>query len=298
MTRCACACMFASMLMLTLHSMAGLGCTSEQHEGRDVEEAQSAGSDTTPEIAHMDLAPETSDVTPNLDCPYTISHVDQMDYPGLGFHVSLVLNGSRELRVLVTACDSPVPDVYVEFREISDDRGICALKASSAYTGKDGIAVVQVGSPQALQGGECKFSACLGQECVDFNVRVNCKCVEPLVVVFGNYSGAKPMVNSGMVYLYRKEAGLNRPVCADLPPDEWALVPTETKGPIFNLEPAEFPTLPDLDVGKSPVQDYTVRCIASQASGPPVAYGCVDDVRVELGARTAVECPLADIDAD
>ena len=284
------------MPLVVLLAATTWACQTESDQPADMETPNPADSGDNPTDGPDLATAEVHDANLDAPCQPVVAHADQMEYPVEGFHVSLVFNGYRALRVLVTACDAVVPNATVQFEEVEDERGICALESSNVVTGADGVAVATVTSPQESQAGDCKFNACLGDKCVVFHVRVFCKCLVPLVVGFGAYSGADPMANTGMVYLYLQD-GSNRPNCADLPPDEWAVVPTETKGPLSILTTVQFPALPDLDVGKSLVQDYTVRCTAGRESGPSFAYGCQDDVRVELGARTYVECPLVDLPA-
>lgn len=238
--------------------------------------------------------PGPRDVTPDNGCQKTLNYVDAMEFPVEGYHLQLVFNGDRDLKVKVKACDAAVADEWVTFEETQDDKNLCTLEVSGATTGEDGIATVRISSPQEEIEGDCKVKACLGEDCLVFNIWVKGKELVPLVVGFETYNGQYPQVNSGTVFIYKNQAN-GKPNCADIPPDNTTVTATDKKGPVSLLTTVQFPKLPNLEEGKETAQTYTVRCFASEGTGPSRAYGCVDDVQVELGARTFIECPLKDI---
>jgi len=239
--------------------------------------------------------PGPRDLGSDNGCPPMINYVDEMELPVEGYHFQLVFNGARDIRVKVTACDAAVKGQWITFEEVEDTQDICVLDVSGASTGDDGIAAVEIRSPQETKQGDCKVKACLGEDCLLFNILVAGKEIVPLVVGFAQYQGQYPQVNSGTVYIYKNQAN-GKPNCADIPVDDQSVTATDKKGPVSLLTSVQFPKLPGLAEGQETSQTYTVRCFASEGgTGVARAYGCVDDVRVELGARTFVECPLQDI---
>jgi len=239
--------------------------------------------------------PGPRDLGTDQGCPRMLNYVDQMELPVEGYHFQLVFNGARDIRVKVTACDAAVKGEWITFEEVEDAQDLCVLDVSGASTGDDGIAAVEVRSPQDTKQGDCKVKACLGDDCLMFNILVAGKEIVPLVVGFAQYRGQYPQVNSGTVYIYKNQAN-GKPNCADIPVDDQSVTATDKKGPVSLLTTVQFPKLPGLAEGQETSQTYTVRCFASEGgTGVSRAYGCVDDVRVELGARTFVECPLDDI---
>jgi hypothetical protein len=235
------------------------------------------------------------DVPADNGCAKTLNYVDAMEFPVEGYHLQLTFNGDRDLKVKVTACDAAVANEWITFTETQDDKNLCVLEVEGTTTGEDGIASVKITSPQEDQEGDCKVKACRGEDCLIFNIWVKGKALVPLVVGFETYGGQYPQVNSGTVFIYKNQAN-GKPNCADIPPDNTSVTATAKQGPISLQTTAQFPTLPNLEEGKETSQTYTVRCFAAEGTtGTSRAYGCVDDVHVELGARTFVECPLKDI---
>jgi hypothetical protein len=246
------------------------------------------------DIADSDV---TSDrvTTDDGDCQITLGYADPvMDDPANGYHLELSFNGQRDMRVKATACNAVAPDVSISYEEVSDPDDLCSLDLEGFPTDADGISSVIVGSPQSALEGECTFKACQEgtDNCLTFNVHVVEKVKVPLSVGFAEYTGVHPQVSLGYVRLFKKaDPSKNR--CDSLK-SEALPTASDGRGPISILLTAKFETLKNLETELT--QSYTVYCYATEpGSDQKRAYGCVDDVTVEAGAKRFVECPLDDI---
>lgn len=230
----------------------------------------------------------------DVPCPPALEKVDPPEMPVEGFDLTLVLNGDRDVRVRALACGKPAADVEVRWTEVEDPDDLCELQVEYSWTGEDGVAVARVRNVNEAPDAACVLEACAGVgTCLQFRIHAGgCGLSPPLVVGFAPYVGHWPKVNAGTVYLYRQKAD-GRPRCADVTGDGAIVTASDKKGPVSLMSTVQFPNLPDLQ--EEGTQAYTVRCVAAEGTGPARAQGCLDDVTVEWGARTFVECPLPDI---
>jgi len=258
------------------------------------------GTDTPFRDLHYDLnspdVPGDRDLSGETDCSVlALGYPDPMDDPANGYHLELGYNGQRNMRVEVTTCGTPTPAVDVTFEEIEDNDNLCSLDMGSVQTDEGGIASVVISSPQDKMDGECRFKACIAgtDTCVTINVHVIEKVKTPLTVAFADYVGSYTQLSQGKVKLFKKTSATDF-MCASLKVDTLPQA-TTGKGPIDIHTSAKFDTLPGLETDLT--QTYTVFCTATEATAPdvPKAYGCVDDVAVEWGAKRTVVCPLDDI---
>jgi hypothetical protein len=266
------------------------GCFETSSEGVDIV----VGPDVLGDVPDSTLPGDVvGDAPDGGDCPLVMGYVDLMDDPANGYHLEVVYNGQRDVRVKVTACDDVGAGTNVTFTEVEDDDNLCQLDLASVGTDADGIASVVLSSPQSAMGGECIVEACVADgNCLTFMVHVNGIVKVPLTVGFAEYVGVHPQVSLGYIRLFKK-TDPSKARCDSLKAEA---LPTahDGRGPINILLTAKFETLKNLDTELT--QSYTVYCYATEpGSDVKRAYGCVDDVTVESGAKRYVECPLDDI---